>query len=83
MRRQHSTPKAVTFPSKNELPRVGPEPTTLYIMYIYVFMRDEKEGRSMYICIVVAETHASLQLICWKYSDFVGYITYMYMYLYM
>ena len=26
---QHSTPKAVTFPKKNELPRVGLEPTTL------------------------------------------------------
>ena len=29
--KQHSTPKAVTFPrKKNELPRVGLEPTTLY-----------------------------------------------------
>ena len=26
--KQHSTPKAVTFPKKNELPRVGLEPTT-------------------------------------------------------
>ena len=25
--RQHSTPKAVTFPKKNELPQVGLEPT--------------------------------------------------------
>ena len=33
--KQHSTPKAVTFPKKNELPRVGLEPTTLY-MYIHV-----------------------------------------------
>ena len=24
--KQHSTPKVVTFPKKNELPRVGPEP---------------------------------------------------------
>ena len=31
--KQHSTPKAVTFPKKNELPRVGLEPTTLY-MYV-------------------------------------------------
>ena len=30
--RQHSTPKAVTFPNKNELPRVGFEPTTLYTL---------------------------------------------------
>ena len=27
--KQHSTPKAVTFPRKNELPQVGLEPTTL------------------------------------------------------
>ena len=32
--KQHSTPKVVTFPKKNELPRVGIEPTTLYYMYI-------------------------------------------------
>ena len=28
--KQHSTPKAVTFHRKNELPQVGLEPTTLY-----------------------------------------------------
>ena len=28
----HSTPKAVTFPKKNELPRVGIEPTTFYTL---------------------------------------------------
>ena len=34
---QHSTPKAVTFPKKNELPQVGLEPTTLYThMYMGV-----------------------------------------------
>ena len=38
--KQHSTPKAVTFPRKDELPRVGLEPTTLYTLdraciYIY------------------------------------------------
>ena len=32
--KQHSTPKAVTFSKKNELPQVGLEPTTLY-MYMY------------------------------------------------
>ena len=31
-RKQHSTPKAVTFPKKNELPRVGLEPTILYTL---------------------------------------------------
>ena len=30
--KQHSTPKAVTFPKKNELPRVGLKPTTLYTL---------------------------------------------------
>ena len=30
--KQHSTPKAVTFPKKNELPWVGLEPTTLYTL---------------------------------------------------
>ena len=30
--KQHNTPKAVTFPMKNELPRVGLEPTTLYTL---------------------------------------------------
>ena len=35
--KQHSTPKAVTFPKKNELPRVGLEPMTLY-MYLFIYM---------------------------------------------
>ena len=30
--KQYSTPEAVTFPKKNELPRVGLEPTTLYTL---------------------------------------------------
>ena len=30
--KQHSTPKAVTFPRKNELPQVGLEPTTLHTL---------------------------------------------------
>ena len=30
--KQHSTPKAVTFPSENELPQVGLEPTALYTL---------------------------------------------------
>ena len=39
--KQHSTPKAVTFSRKNELPRVGLEPTTLYtldraLIYMYI-----------------------------------------------
>ena len=40
--KQHSTPKAVTFPKKNELPQVGLEPTTLYTLdraryHIYIY----------------------------------------------
>ena len=40
--KQHSTPKAVTFPKKNELPWVGLEPTTLYTLdralyHMYIF----------------------------------------------
>ena len=31
--KQHSTPKAVTFPKKNEL---GLEPTTLYTLDMYI-----------------------------------------------
>ena len=30
--KQHSTPKAVAFHKKNELPRVGLKPTTLYTL---------------------------------------------------
>ena len=30
--KQHSTTKAVTFPKKNELPRVGLEPTTCMLI---------------------------------------------------
>ena len=32
--KQHSTPKAVTFPKKNELPQVGLEPTTFYTLHV-------------------------------------------------
>ena len=36
--KQHSTPKAVTFPKKSELPWVGLEPTTLYNKYMYIII---------------------------------------------
>ena len=38
--KQHSTPKVVAFPKKNELPWVGLEPTTLYTL-----------DRALYHCI--------------------------------
>ena len=40
--KQHSTPKAVTFPKKNELPQVGLKPTTLY-MYMYMYVLEANE----------------------------------------
>ena len=46
--KQHSTPKAVTFPKKNELPRVGLEHTTLY-MYIYRASTRDSSIHTMYI----------------------------------
>ena len=33
--KQHSKPKAVIFPKKNELPRVGLEPMTRYTLDMY------------------------------------------------
>ena len=50
--KQHSTPKAVTLPKKNELPQVGLEPTTLH-MYAMSKIRGEWKGNgftyNMYI----------------------------------
>ena len=37
-RQSNSTPKAVTFPRKNELPQVGLEPTTLYTLDRALYM---------------------------------------------
>ena len=48
--KQHSIPKVVTFLKKNELPRVGLEPTTLHTLdralYLYGALhgKDEKQG---------------------------------------
>ena len=49
--KKHSTPKAVTFPKKNELPRVGLEPMTLYTLdrvlyqlYMYTWTFDIASG---------------------------------------
>ena len=46
---QHSTPKAVTFPKKNELPRVGLEPTTLYTLDRELYQLSYRGMRGMYI----------------------------------
>ena len=44
--KQHSTPKAVTFPKKNKLPQVGLEPTTLYTLDRVLY---QLSYRAMYI----------------------------------
>ena len=49
--RQHSTPKAVTFPKKNELPRVGLEPTTLYTLDRALYQLSYQGSTSWY-CIL-------------------------------
>ena len=57
--KQHSTPKAVTFPKKNELPQVGLEPTTLMCYcitlpdthvytYIHTYIHAEMHGLCYY-----------------------------------
>ena len=50
--KQHSTPKAVTFPRKNELPRVGLEPTTLYTLDRALYQLGSSAGY-MYSVIIV------------------------------
>ena len=65
--KQHSTPKAVTFPKKNELPQVGLEPTTLctglglistYIPNTYivtpVFLFQVLSATTLYLLLCVA-----------------------------
>ena len=45
--KQHSTHKAVTFLKKNELPRVGLEPTTLYaveLVHVYKLVLPARSG---------------------------------------
>ena len=41
--KQHNTPKAVTFPNKNELPWVG----HVQYIYIYICMYNQCTGRGM------------------------------------
>ena len=41
--KQHSTPKAVTFPEKNELAQVGLEPTTLCTLHPFLKPQMEHE----------------------------------------
>ena len=54
--KQHSTPKVVTYPKKNELPQVGLEPTTLYtvdraLYHLYIHYYNYMTVSSMYGCI--------------------------------
>ena len=62
--KQHSTPKAVTFPKANELPRVGLEPTTLYTLNRVLYQLSY-----MYVCVCVC---ACVLCVCvnFKYRNF-------------
>ena len=63
--KQHSTPKAVTFPNKNELPQVGLEPTTLYTLdralsqlsYMYQGSSAGRAQISHLTCTLLSLTH--------------------------
>ena len=50
--KQHSTPKAVIFPKKNKLPRVGLKPTTLYTLgrALYHVTLRSKYNVQVYTC---------------------------------
>ena len=50
--KQHSTPKAVTFPKKNELSRVGLEPTTLYTLDRALYHQGSSAGMYMTVGVV-------------------------------
>ena len=56
--KQHSTPEAVTFLKKNELPRVVLEPTTLYTLDMYMYIHTYMY-MYMYMCVykIVAYMH--------------------------
>ena len=47
--KQHSTPKAVTFPKKNELPQVGLQPTTLDTLDRVLYQLSYRGNIYMYI----------------------------------
>ena len=51
--KQHSTPKAATFPKKNELSRVGLEPTTLYTVDRALYHRAAAAGPKSHMCMYV------------------------------
>ena len=65
--KQYSTPKVVTSPKKNELPRVGLEPIALYTLdrALYLYMYSCREQ--------VRFIHAHM----------LTYVVYMYMYVYL
>ena len=58
--KQHSTHKAVNFPKKNELPRVGLEPTTLYTLdralYHLSYQGSSNKASTMYTHVVESVT---------------------------
>ena len=66
--KQHSTPKAVTF---SELPRVGLEPTTLYM---YMEGDTPFHCKSLTVCIYLAFSFVHTRAIC-TCSFFLGKVT--------
>ena len=58
--KQHSSPKAVTFPKKSELPRVGLNPTTL--TYMYMDSSSLRHSCSVTVCAPVQETGLLVRL---------------------
>ena len=48
--KRYSTPKAVTFPRKNELPRVGLEPMTLYTLDRALYQLSYQGSTQQYTC---------------------------------
>ena len=54
--KQHSTPKTVTFPKQNELPRVGFEPTTPYTLDRALY----HQATNMYMRVLCLEIYTTL-----------------------
>ena len=67
--KQHSTPKAVTFPKKNELPRVGLEPTThVYTSVLYSEIHVIMKGDKIEVLDNVGGTYDTILLKCHNFK---------------
>ena len=65
--KQHSKPKVITFPKKNELPRVGLKPTTLYALDSTTYGHGVQYSCIIYIIISIfsstGKDHKATQLL--------------------